>query len=329
MSLIVAIWSEDSARMANEDVASRMARLRNHLLQITHATTPTFIVFIAAEFLFMHGRSDAKQIRWYSPSERDEALHGLAEASRIFRRTLLVGGSVCWAEQARKGDEKSEWCVHNEAPIHYDGEQLALYGKRHGGGEVLPEDALRLYRQRCGSFEKKMHVRKDKDGADGTPRYRSVRAAGSMGDLAAMAGNTVRRGPGGTLLPAAPGIQKAMDRYQGRYRFAPGNDEPSFGIPDGTFTAGIEICQEHNLAALRSNSTRGAVNFHLLVSNTVGHLQASENLLSPGFFIHAKAGSAPELVILDGAHRTAVAADQWTQLGPHLHYIALDMPEGL
>lgn len=328
MNLVFAVCTEDSTNVANEKVSARLTRLRNHIQRVQAATTPTFIVFVAPEFMFMHGHAGSDRLRWYSKAERDKTLKGLAAASRLFGRLLLVGGSICWAKTEKNWGEKTDWVVRNEAPVHYNGNLLALYGKRHGGGEVYAEDTLRLYRARRGVIDLQMY---DPNGVDafGNRLYNIIQATGNMGQLASLTNNTVRRGPGGAALPAAPGINAAKDRYDGRIRFIPGTDEPSFDIPGGTLTGGVEICQEHNLAALQNNSGRGRTNFHLLTSNTVGHNAAHENLVSPGYFVHAKAGCPPELVTLSGVTRTVFAAHQWTQLDPTLHYIEVPMPVGL
>lgn len=328
MNLVFAVCTEDSTNVANEKVSARLARLRNRIHRVQAATTPTFIVFVAPEFMFMHGHAGSDRLRWYSKAERDKTLKGLAAASLLFGRLLLVGGSICWARKEKHWREKAEWLVRNEAPIHYNGNLLALYGKRHGGGEVYGEDTLRLHRARRGAIDLHMY---DPNGVDtsGNRLYNIIQATGNMSQLASLTNNTVRRGPGGAALPAAPGINSARDRYDGRIRFIPGADEPSFAIPGGTLTGGVEICQEHNLATLLNNSSLGLTNFHLLTSNTVGHNVANENLKSPGYFVHAKAGCPPELVTLINGTRTVFAAAQWTQLDPTLHYIEVPMPAGL
>ncbi|HEL3809046.1 TPA: hypothetical protein UMT89_000357 [Stenotrophomonas maltophilia] len=329
MSLVVAVWSADSGRMANETVSARLGQLRNHLTQIVNETVPTFMVFIAAEFLFMHGRSTESSVRWYSPTEINDVLSGLEEISRAFPRTLLVGGTVCWAQAIDPLFGRTEWHVRNQTPVYYSGMRLVRYGKRPAGAEILAEDALRRHCQRRSSLDRTLYVPGSVDEKDGR-KYESEIAIGSMGYLAGLAKCTVCMGSRGADVPAASGVRKAVKNYAERCRFVLGREEPSFAIPGGSFTAGVEVCQEHNKEMLIVNSALRRTNFHLLVSSTVTSKAASENLRAPGYFTHAKAGCSPGLVHLDDdGIRHPNEACYWRESEPRLHYTNLKMPKGL
>ncbi|MBO9993353.1 hypothetical protein J7371_21335, partial [Xanthomonas phaseoli pv. dieffenbachiae] len=133
MSLVVAVWSEGATRSANETVHARLTRLHKQVTLVLRRTSPTFMVFMASEFLFMHAHPAGAGLRWYSKNERDEALRGIAATSRLFGRLLLVGGSICWAKPVSHVFGKTEWRVRNQVPVCYGGKLISLYGKRLEG----------------------------------------------------------------------------------------------------------------------------------------------------------------------------------------------------
>jgi hypothetical protein len=331
--LVFAVWRANAETMQNESVASRIDTLNSRVRDVIAATTPSFIVFVAAEFIFSHANRNAETLRWYTPKERKAALKALAAASRAFNRLLLVGGTICWAEEVSHSRAKSEWLVRNETPVFYAGQPLTNYGKRFYGGEVYAEDHLRLYKKRRGDFSLDMFVAAD-TGDTGERRYDLAQATGNMSTLASEALRTIR-GNGNERLPAAPGIKAAVERYKDRVRFEPGASEASFDIPGGNFTGGVEICQEHNgpgqsgRGTLQANSGRGPTNFHILTSNSVSHRPGHENLRSPGYFVHCDTACEPVLVELQGTRKTTTQGDRWRQLSHDLQVLEVDMPGGL
>ena len=333
-NLVFAVWRENTEQLQNETVAQRINALNTQVALVIAQTTPSFIVFVAAEFIFMHANRAGDGLRWYTPSEKTSAMKALAASSRQFRRLLLAGGTICWARKQPHLFGKTEWNVRNDAPVHYNGQRLAVYGKRFGGGEVLEEDSLRLYRQRRGQFDLDTYVR-DADGPGGARVYSRVQAAGDLGSIVRNRDNTVRMGPGGTDVPAAPGIRAAYERYADRVRFRPGTNDGSFAIPGGNFTGGVEVCQEHNgpgqagRGTLQANSARGPTNFHILTSNSVSHRDGYENLLNPGYFVHCDTANAPKVVRLQGTARSTVPAAQWVNIHDTLSVLELPMPVGL
>ncbi|MBO9790340.1 hypothetical protein [Xanthomonas phaseoli] len=104
---------------------------------VLRRTSPTFMVFMASEFLFMHAHPAGSGLRWYSKNERDEALRGIAATSRLFGRLLLVGGSICWAKPVSHVFGKTEWRVRNQVPVCYGGKLISLYGKRLEGARSI------------------------------------------------------------------------------------------------------------------------------------------------------------------------------------------------
>ncbi len=330
--LVFAVWRANAERMPNTPVANRLDLLNTQVSLVKATTSPAFIVFVAAEFLFMHANRGQDDVRWYSPAERDEALAGLASSSRRFGRLLLAGGSICWARTSKPTRGKCQWEVLNEAPVHYNGQQLVLHNKRLAGGEVLGDDAIRLYLQRRGAIDLTQYI-VDTTAPVGVKRYVTTQRTGSPSAYSDAANSTVRMGPGGTPVPAAPGIKQAHDRYVNRITHVKGTGEGSFDVPGSAFTGGIEVCQEHNgtggQGTLQATSSRGAVNFHLLTSNSVSYVRGHEHLADPGFFLHCDTQGDPMLLCRSGGATTAVPATQWQEIHPELSVTSLPMPAGL
>jgi len=306
-NLVFAVWRENAGHRPNETVAQRIIALNTQIALVVAQTTPSFIVFVATEFIFMHANAADDCLRWYTPAEKTATMKALAASSRRFRRLLLAGGTICWARKQPHLFGKTEWNIRNDAPVHYNGQRLAMYGKRFNGGEVLDEDTLRLYRRRRGQLDLDTYVR-DADGPDGERVYNRVQLTGTLGSIVGNRLNSVRMGADRIETPAAPGVRAAFDRYADRVRFTPGASDASFAIPGGNFTGGVEICQEHNgpgqagRGTLQANSARGPTNFHILTSNTVSHRDGYENLVSPGYFVHCDPGQAPKWCVCRAPH---------------------------
>ncbi len=280
----VALWRTDSVQLPNGTPATKLKSLGDQIDVAFSGKTPGDLrIFVIAEFYFMNNNSGEASIRWYTKDEKKTVVTSLQAFSRRHGGILLVGGTICWAETKKKWklNRKKNWYVYNESPVIYNGILLNMYGKHLGGGEVSASDNLRLYKARRGDFDRTINVRSEDDNPDGTAKYEQRIDQSPVDQIYSLKGQKLNKG----MLAVAPGVDTAYERYEDRIHFKPGTTSGAFKLADLNLTGGVEVCQEHNQAILKS-TTPLARNLHILTSNSVGYVPTSVHLANPGLFVH-------------------------------------------
>ena len=320
-SVNVALWRVNSVQLPNGTPQSKLKSLSDQI-DVAFKGKPAvdLRIFVVAEFYFMNCNGGESGIRWYTNDEKNAVVTQLQALSKNYGGILLVGGTICWAETKKKWKlkKKKHWYVYNEAPVIYNGITLNMYGKHLGGGEVSASDNLRLYKARRGAIDRTINVRSAQDNPDGTARYEQQVRNDPLDSIHSMKGQKIKQG----TLAVAPGVDTAYERYEDRIHFKPGSTSGAFKLNDLNLTGGVEVCQEHNQAVLKTTMAQ-AGNLHILTANSVSYNAASVHLADPGLFIHCDPLEKARAVINNGGV-TDVADTAWDDCNGSLAQASLN-----